>query len=125
MPSDLTLSLKGKVALQRVETILLSSKKNVKSDTNLANFLKTYVLGLISTINDMLQDVQGKKTVEMKRKIIRSLGALVHEIGESIVNVAPQVSRSCLTSPRSLILAIGYGYFPNNGWHSRALGSHP
>lgn len=40
----------------------------------------------------MLQDVQGKKTVAMKRQIIRSLGALVSTIGPAVSNVAPQVS---------------------------------
>lgn len=49
------------------------------------------MLGLISDINDMLQDVQGKKSVTVKRKILRSLGALVSEIGPAINNVAPQV----------------------------------
>lgn len=50
------------------------------------------MLGLISDINDMLQDVQGKKPVEIKRKILRSLGALVGQIGPIINNVSPQVS---------------------------------
>ena len=49
------------------------------------------MLGLISDINDMLQDVQGKKSVTVKRKILRSLGALVSEIGPAVHNVAPQV----------------------------------
>lgn len=60
----------------------------------LGAFLKTYMLGLISVINDMLQDVQGKKTVTSKRKILRSLGALISEIGPAVSNVAPQVCRS-------------------------------
>jgi serine/threonine-protein kinase ATR len=58
---------------------------------DLGAFLKTYMLGLISVINDMLQDVQGKKSVTAKRQILRSLGALVTLIGPSISNVSPQV----------------------------------
>ncbi len=54
-------------------------------------FLKTYMLGLISDINDMLQDVQGKKSVVTKQKILRSLGALVQQIGPMINHVSPQV----------------------------------
>jgi len=52
------------------------------------------MLGLISHINDLLQDVQGKKPVAMKRKILRSLGGLIELIGEAINNVAPQVVQS-------------------------------
>jgi len=51
------------------------------------------VLGLISQVNDMLQDVQGKKGVTVKRRIIRGLGVLVLQIGPTITCVAPQVSR--------------------------------
>lgn len=50
------------------------------------------MLGIISNMNDMLQDVQGKKTVAEKRVILRSLGALIIHIGPAISNVAPQVS---------------------------------
>ena len=49
------------------------------------------MLGLISEVNEMLQDVQGKKTVAIKRKILRSLGALVEQADIAINNVAPQV----------------------------------
>jgi UME (NUC010) domain. len=58
---------------------------------DLGAFLKTYILGLISVINDMLQDVQGKKSVTVKRQILRSLGALVIQIGPAISSVSPQV----------------------------------
>jgi serine/threonine-protein kinase ATR len=49
------------------------------------------MLGVISNINEMLQDVQGKKTMSSKRQILRSLGALVTHIGPAISSVAPQV----------------------------------
>jgi serine/threonine-protein kinase ATR len=49
------------------------------------------MLGLISHVNDLLQDVQGKKTVAIKRKIIRGLGALILQIGPAVAYVAPQV----------------------------------
>ncbi|KDR84098.1 hypothetical protein GALMADRAFT_219929 [Galerina marginata CBS 339.88] len=81
----------GIIALKKVENTLAPGKKNVLTTPNLGTFLKTYMLGLISDINDMLQDVQGKKTVATKRKILRSLGALVEQIGPAITNVAPQI----------------------------------
>jgi len=49
------------------------------------------MLGVISNVNEMLQDVQGKKTMTLKRQILRSFGALVLHIGPAISNVAPQV----------------------------------
>jgi serine/threonine-protein kinase ATR len=55
-------------------------------------FLKAYILGLISHINDLLQDVQGKKSAASKCQILRSLGALVVLMGTPISFVAPQVS---------------------------------
>jgi serine/threonine-protein kinase ATR len=58
---------------------------------SLGVFLKGYMLGVITGINEMLQDVQGKKTISLKRQILRSLGGLVTHIGPPISNVAPQV----------------------------------
>ncbi|KAF8961112.1 hypothetical protein BDZ97DRAFT_1664899 [Flammula alnicola] len=85
------MSQQGIIALKRVEQVLVSGKRAVPLEPDLGAFLKTYMLGLISDINDMLQDVQGKKTVSMKRKILRSLGALVEQIGPMINHVSPQI----------------------------------
>ncbi|KAF8165694.1 hypothetical protein B0H34DRAFT_690087 [Crassisporium funariophilum] len=81
----------GVDALKKVERALVSGKARALPPPTLGTFLKIYMLGLISDINDMLQDVQGKKSVKTKRKILRSLGALVVEIGPAISNVAPQI----------------------------------
>jgi serine/threonine-protein kinase ATR len=58
---------------------------------DLGSFLKGYMLGVVSNINEMLQDVQGKKTTASKQQILRSLGALATHIGPAISSVAPQV----------------------------------
>jgi serine/threonine-protein kinase ATR len=87
------------LALKKVERSLMtvpSRGTRVLPPPDLGTFLKTYMLGLISVINDMLQDVQGKKTVTVKRQILRSLGALVIQIGPSISNVSPQVGSAFL-----------------------------
>uniref|UniRef100_A0A0W0G3C2 non-specific serine/threonine protein kinase n=1 Tax=Moniliophthora roreri TaxID=221103 RepID=A0A0W0G3C2_MONRR len=76
----------AKVALSRVHRLL---KKD--GQERLGAFLKSYILGLITTINDMLQDVHGKKSIETKRMIVRSLGALVEEVGPGVSSVAPQI----------------------------------
>lgn len=60
--------------------------------TDVGDFLKPFMLGVISTMNDMLHDVQGKKSVEEKRKIVRSLGVLIAKVGDSMASFSPQVS---------------------------------
>jgi serine/threonine-protein kinase ATR len=57
----------------------------------LTAFLKTYMLGVVTYVNEMLRDGRGKISVVMKRKILRSLGHMVKLIGPSISTVAPQV----------------------------------
>jgi serine/threonine-protein kinase ATR len=58
---------------------------------DLGSFLKPWMLGVISDMNEMLQDARGKKTIAEKRQILRSLGALIVHIGPAISSVAPQV----------------------------------
>ncbi|KAJ7784096.1 hypothetical protein B0H16DRAFT_1296839 [Mycena metata] len=58
---------------------------------DLASFVKTYMLGVVSYVNEMLRDGRGKISVVMKRRILRSLGHMVHLIGPSISTVAPQI----------------------------------
>jgi serine/threonine-protein kinase ATR len=63
------------------------------------------MLGIISRTIEMLQDVHGKKSVLVKQKIIRSLGALIVLIGPAIHGVASQVGLSTikfLSGPQSL-----------------------
>ncbi len=66
---------------------------------DLGAFLKTYILGIVSGISDMLQGVQGRKSTDIKRKIVRSIGSLVTFIGGSINIVAPQVCSSHAVIP--------------------------
>jgi serine/threonine-protein kinase ATR len=61
---------------------------------DLGAFLKTHILGIVYGISDMLQGVQGKKSTDVKRKIVRSIGSLVTFVGSSISIVAPQVCSS-------------------------------
>jgi serine/threonine-protein kinase ATR len=61
---------------------------------DLGAFLKTFILGIVTGVSDMLQGVQGKKSTEDKRKIVRSIGFLVTFLGGSISIVAPQVCSS-------------------------------
>ncbi|KAG7097441.1 hypothetical protein E1B28_004786 [Marasmius oreades] len=76
------------VALKKVGTILGPTPN---AATGPVGFLMTYILGIISTINDMLQDVQGKKSIGRKREILRSIGIIIEHIGKPVANVAPQI----------------------------------
>lgn len=61
------------------------------SKEDIEAFFKEHMLGVISTLNDMLQEVHGRQTVETKQKILRSFGEFAKLVGPSIANVAPQV----------------------------------
>ncbi|UOH82515.1 hypothetical protein LQV05_005222 [Cryptococcus neoformans] len=65
-----------------------------RTGTDLGAFLKPYMLGVISQLNDMLHDVLGKKSVEYKKKIIRSMGVLIKLVGDSMSSFSPQIMAS-------------------------------
>ncbi|KAJ6515319.1 hypothetical protein C8R45DRAFT_1139488, partial [Mycena sanguinolenta] len=77
-------------ALKKVERVMVSDSEP-SSPSDLAAFLKTYMLGVVTYVNEMLRDGRGKISVVMKRKILRSLGHMVKLIGPSISTVAPQI----------------------------------
>ncbi|KAJ7098650.1 hypothetical protein B0H15DRAFT_771712 [Mycena belliarum] len=76
-------------ALKKVERAMVPDGSTLSPD--LAGFLKTYMLGVVSYVNEMLRDGRGKISVVMKRKILRSLGPMVKLIGPSVSTVAPQI----------------------------------
>ncbi|KAJ3818475.1 hypothetical protein EV361DRAFT_810329 [Lentinula raphanica] len=77
-------------ALGKVDRVL-NGENSGHGQGSLGTFLKNYMLGLISNINDMLQDVQGKKSIDDKKRILRSLGVLIGHIGSASASVAPQI----------------------------------
>ncbi|KAJ7771049.1 hypothetical protein DFH07DRAFT_734832 [Mycena maculata] len=76
-------------ALKKVERAMVPEGGTPSPD--LPAFLKTYMLGVVSYVNEMLRDGRGKISVVLKRKILRSLGPMVKLIGPSISTVAPQI----------------------------------
>lgn len=82
----------AKVAIRKVENALKTGHPHPSQGSDPGAFLASQMLGIISRMIEMLQDVHGKKTVVMKQKIIRSLGALIVLIGPAIHGVASQVS---------------------------------
>jgi serine/threonine-protein kinase ATR len=85
------------VAAQATQALIRAQREQVRGgkreETDLGVFLKPHMLGIISHLNETLHDMQGRKSVAFKRKVIRSLGALVREVGDSMSSFSPQVSR--------------------------------
>ncbi|KAI0092138.1 hypothetical protein BDY19DRAFT_928481 [Irpex rosettiformis] len=76
-------------ALVKVERIVSANEKTATKNCDpIPAFLEPHMLGIITHLNDVLQN---KQTVDVKRRAIRSLGAFVNQVGSTISNVAPQV----------------------------------
>nr|XP_019011517.1 uncharacterized protein I206_03617 [Kwoniella pini CBS 10737]OCF50298.1 hypothetical protein I206_03617 [Kwoniella pini CBS 10737] len=76
------------------QNALVKASLHQRKDEDVGAFLKPQMLGVISQLNDMLHDVQGKKSVEYKRKIIRSFGSLIRIAGDSMAGFSPQIMAS-------------------------------
>lgn len=100
--------LQAKQAIRKV-AICLNEPPTAQTDQRLGAFLKNYILGIIAILNDILHDVQGRKTNDMKCKVLSGLSMLIQEVGPSVNAVAPQVwslpttwkTKSDLQIPRS------------------------
>ncbi|KAF9226785.1 hypothetical protein BS17DRAFT_800749 [Gyrodon lividus] len=85
-------------ALRKVARLLSTTQGNRNlPNLDLAALLKTHMLGIVSNMSEMLQDIQGKKTILAKRQILRGLGALITHVGDAIHNIAPQVMATLQT----------------------------
>jgi len=49
------------------------------------------MLGIVSNLNEMLQDVHGKKSFPAKKQILCGLEVLIIQIGPDVNEVSPQV----------------------------------
>ncbi|KAI5124851.1 hypothetical protein M0805_007285 [Coniferiporia weirii] len=86
-------------AILKVERALnASTNGHPDSSQTLGNFLKGYMLGIIAILSDVLQDVQGRKTDDVKRKVLFGLNELVKKVGPSISAVAPQIMATLQTT---------------------------
>ncbi|KAF7326051.1 hypothetical protein MKEN_00456000 [Mycena kentingensis (nom. inval.)] len=77
-------------ALRKVEKAMMGGDDDLLT-MDLPRFLKTYMLGAVTNVNDILRDGRGKIPVAMKRKILRSLGVFVQLVGPGISSIAPQI----------------------------------
>lgn len=62
-------------------------------NADMVRLLKTNLLGIVSYMSEMLQDIRGKKTTPAKRQIIRAFGGLIVQVHDALLSVAPQVIR--------------------------------
>jgi serine/threonine-protein kinase ATR len=88
----------AEVAIRRAQAAIQSASAGY-AQQDLGAFLKNHMLGIISGMNEILLDIQGRKTVEEKQKVIRSMGGLIKRVGSVIAAFSPQVSCVCLFSP--------------------------
>ncbi|TFK25977.1 atypical/PIKK/ATR protein kinase [Coprinopsis marcescibilis] len=93
-PQSLELAIS---AIRKVESALKTGSSRGSTNTNPSAFLASQMLGIISRIIDMLQDVYGKKSAVAKQKIIRSLGSLITLIGPPIHSVSSQIMATLQT----------------------------
>ncbi|KZO97981.1 hypothetical protein CALVIDRAFT_50339 [Calocera viscosa TUFC12733] len=80
-------------ALKKLErhTFVPAKGQRHHPSSDLASFLKSHMLGVISHLNDVLHDMQGKKSHAFKQQVVRSLGSLIDLVGASISSIAPQI----------------------------------
>ncbi|KAG6335950.1 hypothetical protein ID866_3139 [Astraeus odoratus] len=84
-------------ATQALRKIFRIMSSEGDSGPDPALLLKKHMLGIVSNINDKLQDVHGKEPIPSKIRIIRGLGAFIKHIGDAIHTVAPQIMATLQT----------------------------
>lgn len=68
-----------------------SNKSASTRDASLSAFLKDEVLAILSWYNDELMDAHGKRSIAQKSVVTRSIGMMIHLIGQKIANVTSQL----------------------------------
>ncbi|KAK9718192.1 hypothetical protein K7432_005656 [Basidiobolus ranarum] len=91
--------LKALAALRLVESKLrneIPQDSNISEDS-LSTFLRHYFLGVLSHINESINDLHGNQSSENKLKTVRSLGSLINLIGHSVYPMTPQIMATLQT----------------------------
>ncbi|OSX59349.1 hypothetical protein POSPLADRAFT_1048687 [Postia placenta MAD-698-R-SB12] len=91
---------RARQGLKKVERAAQQSRScaQVDSGSKIGAFMRTYMLGVISHLNDLLQDGYGRRSLETKKNIVRSLGQFTTEVGPTISRVAPQIMATLQTT---------------------------
>ncbi|KAF8592595.1 hypothetical protein K439DRAFT_1625944 [Ramaria rubella] len=96
-------------AIQKVEAILAPDRCHRSTA-----LLNDYVMGIVSHLNEVLQDVHGKKPLAVKKKVMRSLGALIQQVGSQITTVAPQI----MATMQSMLVMHALADETLSSWHT-------
>ncbi|EJU06214.1 hypothetical protein DACRYDRAFT_112961 [Dacryopinax primogenitus] len=80
-------------ALKKVEKLLATPAKGQRRapTSDLSSFLKSYMLGIISRLNDMLHELHGRKPDSFKCQVVRGIGSLIELVGPSVSSISPQI----------------------------------
>lgn len=78
-------------ALMRISRSQQTHHRNSSDDWNVGDFLSPNMLGIISSLHDILHEILGKQTIDEKRKILLSFSELIRTVGPSMSKYAPQV----------------------------------
>ncbi|KAH9855081.1 hypothetical protein C2E23DRAFT_725567 [Lenzites betulinus] len=86
--------------LRKVAQKIAPSKSKVASgsEEEYTSYLKEHMLGIITALNDKLQEAHGKQPIESKQKILRSFGEFAKQVGSAINNVSPQIMATLQTA---------------------------
>ncbi|KAF8338841.1 uncharacterized protein EI90DRAFT_2908515 [Cantharellus anzutake] len=87
-------------ALRKVQRALSDPRITAQSTDPhaLRDFLQPHLLAIMTYINEVLQEMQGKKTPAYKAMVIRSLGTLIGMIGSPVTAIAPQIMAAIHTN---------------------------
>ena len=80
-------------ALTKIKNLLEKPRPGSLSTPigDVGSLLRQYMLGIITALNDFLQEPPTKRSPGFKKKILNSFGPFVMQIGPAASNIAPQV----------------------------------
>lgn len=115
--------------MQYVEAVVSEAaparRKSNNKQVDVGSFLREHVLGILSSLNDILNDGQGKKSASHKATVVRSVGALVEVVGSTISLVTPQVR---LQHPESCVMEtfkLNSFFFTSDHGHTEQHSASP
>ena len=69
-----------------------TSQVDSAAGDSLGAFLEARILGVLTHMVEILEDVKTKQSLQEKRCVCRAIGKVVQQIGTSVSTIAPQVS---------------------------------
>lgn len=97
--------LQAEQGLMKIEDTMRykASQVETRSESLLGSFLEARILGVLTHMVEILEDVRVKQSLYEKQCVCRALGKVVQQIGSAVGTIAPQVSRCLLRALRRTI----------------------